>query len=268
MRICRMLFMLWCMTAATDAACAAEVIPALKAHAHNDYYHDRPLLDALAEGFCSVEADVFLIDGKLLVGHSKRELKPERTLEKLYLDPLRELVKKNGGRVYAKVPTVTLLVDIKSNGKETYDALHLILTRYSDLLTTVKDDKVVAGAVQIVVSGNRDFEAIAKSNPRFVGVDGRLSDLDSDRPAHLMPMISDNWRSHFKWRGDGEITAKEREKLALIVQKAHAAQRSVRLWATPESESLWAELLKADVDHINTDQLARLSRFLRESTKE
>ena len=268
MRICRMLFMLCCMTAATDAAGAAEVIPALKAHAHNDYYHDRPLLDALAEGFCSVEADVFLVDGKLLVGHSKRELKPERTLEKLYLDPLRELVKKNGGRVYAEVPTVTLLVDIKSNGKETYEALQQILTRYSGLLTSVKDDKVVAGAVQIVVSGNRDVETIAKSNPRFVGVDGRLSDLTSDRPAHLMPMISDNWRSHFKWRGDGEIPAKEREKLAQIVQKAHAAKRTVRLWATPESESLWGELLKADVDHINTDQLGRLSRFLRESTKE
>ncbi len=268
MRICRMLLTLCCLTAVTYVACAEEVIPAQKAHAHNDYYHDRPLLDALAEGFCSVEADVFLVDGKLLVGHSKRELKAERTLGKLYLDPLRDLVKKNGGRVFSKVPTVTLLVDIKSDGTETYATLHQVLSRYSDLLTTVKDRKVVPGAVQIVVSGNRDFETIAKSNPRFVGVDGRLSDLDSDRPAHLMPMISDNWRSHFKWRGEGEFSADERAKLADIVKKAHGAKRTVRLWATPESESLWAELLKADVDHINTDQLARLSKFLRESAKE
>ena len=34
--------------------------PLGQAHAHNDYYHKRPLLDALSHGFCSVEADVFL----------------------------------------------------------------------------------------------------------------------------------------------------------------------------------------------------------------
>ena len=37
--------------------------PLGQAHAHNDYYHKRPLLDALSHGFCSVEADVFLKNG-------------------------------------------------------------------------------------------------------------------------------------------------------------------------------------------------------------
>mgnify|MGYP006342449427 CR=1 FL=1 len=32
------------------------------------------------------------------MGHDARELKPERTLQKLYLDPLHERVKANGGR--------------------------------------------------------------------------------------------------------------------------------------------------------------------------
>ena len=41
---------------------ADDVIPRPQAHAHNDYYHTRPLLDALSHGFCSVEADVFLVD--------------------------------------------------------------------------------------------------------------------------------------------------------------------------------------------------------------
>ena len=31
-------------------------------HAHNDYLHSRPLLDALDQGFDSVEADVFLVN--------------------------------------------------------------------------------------------------------------------------------------------------------------------------------------------------------------
>src|SRR4051812_12734941 len=34
-----------------------------RAHAHNDYEHEHPLLDALEAGFASVEADVWLVDG-------------------------------------------------------------------------------------------------------------------------------------------------------------------------------------------------------------
>ena len=41
------------------------------AHAHNDYEHARPLLDALDCGFGSVEADIYLVDGALLVAHAR-----------------------------------------------------------------------------------------------------------------------------------------------------------------------------------------------------
>src|SRR5437773_10344211 len=99
---------------AARLAHAAPPAPLVHAHAHNDYEHKRPLLDALDHGFCSVEADVFLVEGDLLVGHTRKDLRPERTLEKLYLDPLRERVKANGGKVYAGGPTVFLLIDVKS----------------------------------------------------------------------------------------------------------------------------------------------------------
>src|SRR5262245_17162471 len=58
--------------------------PQTRLHAHNDYEHPRPLLDALDHGFCSIEADIFLVDGQLLVAHDRTSLSPERTLEKLY----------------------------------------------------------------------------------------------------------------------------------------------------------------------------------------
>ncbi|MEC4021166.1 hypothetical protein QMK28_34095, partial [Streptomyces sp. H27-D2] len=34
--------------------------PLRRAHAHNDFVHPRPLLDALSHGFASVEADIWL----------------------------------------------------------------------------------------------------------------------------------------------------------------------------------------------------------------
>ena len=95
--------MKWILPCLLFAACqsaAAEPKPLIRAHAHNDYYHKRPLLDALANSFCSVEADVFLKDGQLLVGHFSFELKKERSLETLYLAPLAKRVKANGGSVY------------------------------------------------------------------------------------------------------------------------------------------------------------------------
>src|SRR5437016_4155385 len=98
-------------TLAQDAGTLRETkspTPLIRAHAHNDYEHARPLLDALEHGFCSVEADIWLVDGKLLVAHDLDKVKPERTLQALYLDPLRERVRRNGGRVYRGGPVCSL----------------------------------------------------------------------------------------------------------------------------------------------------------------
>ncbi|MEO8823510.1 MAG: hypothetical protein ABI366_08030, partial [Ginsengibacter sp.] len=41
------------------------------AHAHNDYEHPIPFYTAWNAGFGSIEADVFPVNGILLVSHSK-----------------------------------------------------------------------------------------------------------------------------------------------------------------------------------------------------
>ena len=240
------------------------VVPLPQAHAHNDYRHDRPLLDALDRGFCSIEADVFLVDGRLLVGHDRSELRPERTLQVLYLDPLRERLRQHGGRVYPGGPTVTLLVDVKADGPKVYASLREVLASYKEMLCRVEEGKYHEGAVQVVISGDRPVMEISSDQVRYVGIDGRLSDLESTTPAHLIPLISDRWTSHFEWRGIGEFPEAERNKLRSIVQEAHAFGRRVRFWATPESPRVWQELLDAEVDHINTDQLDGLRAFLHE----
>ena len=244
------------------------VVPRPRAHAHNDYYHKRPLLDALSHGFCSVEADVYLIDGKLLVAHSKLELRRDKTLQKLYLDPLLERVRANTksgqkeGRVFANGPTFTLLIDFKVNGGEIYSKLQQVLPRYREMLTRVENGKHYPDAVTIVISGDRPRAQIAASKLRYVGIDGRLSDLSSAEPAHLLPLISDRWTSHFKWRGVGPMPADEKLKLKTLVDQSHARDRRVRFWATPENPAIWKELHSAGVDLINTDKLAELDDFL------
>ncbi|WP_299463402.1 phosphatidylinositol-specific phospholipase C/glycerophosphodiester phosphodiesterase family protein [uncultured Gimesia sp.] len=242
--------------------------PQFRAHAHNDYSHNCPLLDALQNGFWSVEADIFLVEGELLVGHSRSELSSERTLRKLYLTPLKEYFQENPRKADEKSPPFTLLVDIKADGEDVYPVLRNQLREYEGLLCTFKDGKSIRGLVQVVISGDRPIEMIETDNPCYTGIDGRLGDLDSEKPSHLMPLISDRWTSHFQYRGKGKMPEAERARLREIVEQAHVSGRRVRFWATPESEELWQELVNAGVDHINTDELERLSAFLMRQTNE
>ena len=129
-------------------------------------------------------------------------------------------------------------------------------------MTPGADRKQRSAPVAAIISGNRATQRIAADKTRLVGVDGRLSDLGTDLPAGLMPLISDNWRNHVAWSGTGPMPGSGRDKLRAIVEKAHRDGRRVRFWNTPENVALWAELYAAGVDLINTDDLAKLQRFL------
>lgn len=259
-----------CLTAAPLLA-ADDVQPLDKAHAHNDYEHDRPLLDALSHGFTGVEADIWLVDGALLVAHDADQVEPGRTLQSLYLDPLRERVKANGGMVYAsgQEEPITLLIDIKSDGPETYQALSSVLEEYSDILTVFRDGEMEPGAVTAVVSGNRPREMMQEQEVRYAGYDGRMSDLESATPASFMPLLSDNWTNVFDWTGEGDMPQDQRAKLDDIIATAHDNGWEVRFWATPdeagpERQAIWTQLEDAGVDLINTDDLSGLQEFLQE----
>ncbi|GAA0624057.1 glycerophosphodiester phosphodiesterase [Kribbella sandramycini] len=245
---------------------AVRALPA--AHAHNDYEHRRPLQDALARGFSSVEADVWLVDGELLVAHDLENVVPGRTLESLYLKPLAERVRANHGRVYRHGGDFQLLIDIKSDGPSTYAAIDKALSKYRGISTIFAHGRVFKGAVTSVISGNRPLDVLKAQKLRYAGYDGRLADLNSGMPASLMPLVSDNWTNHFTWTGTGPMPAAERAKLHTIVTTAHRAGYRLRFWATPDTrgaarEALWTELTTAGVDHLNTDDLHGLESFLR-----
>lgn len=254
-------------TAALGASGDTGPVPLQRAHAHNDYEHPRPLLDALEHGFTSVEADVHLVDGELLVAHDPEDLEEGRTLESLYLAPLRERARAHDGSVYPDGTPFTLLVDVKTDAEATYRVLHRQLRRYREILTTAERGAVRPKAVTAIVSGNRALELMQRQQLRFAFHDGRLSDLGSGAPASLIPLISDNWTVHFDWAGRGPMPDEERRKLHDIVATAHADGQRVRFWATPDMpigvrEAVWHELIAAEVDLVNTDDLAGLEAFL------
>lgn len=253
-------------TSSMASAARSSVQPLERAHAHNDYEHDRPLLDALDHGFTSAEADVWLVDGELYLGHDRPDL--DRTLRAEYLEPLAQRFRENGGAIHAKWrDSLRLLIDVKSEGTAAWPVIDRQLAAYPQLFSAFRQGRVHERAVTAVISGNRDVGAMQAATTRFSFYDGRMSDLGGPLSASLVPLISDNWTKFFTWQGVGAMPAGERAKLHEIVATAHANGQQVRFWATPDlalpnREALWRELVAADVDVLNTDDLAGLQRFL------
>jgi len=251
-------------TSISLAAKAAEPRPLLPfAFAHNDYLHDRPLLDALDLGFCAVEADIFVTNNVLLVGHDWRDLRPDRTLQKLYLDPLAARVRENGGKVQRGGPEFLLLIDIKTEAEPTYRVLKPVLERYRSMLTGFKAGEIHTNAIRVVLSGERPIAMVSNEVDRLAAIDGRIEDLDGHAPPSLIPLVSDNWTRLFKWRGSGEMADDEKARLRDFVARAHNQGRQLRLWATPDLPAAWKLQKEFGVDLVNTDHLSQLAVFFK-----
>lgn len=228
------------------------------AHAHNDYAHKRPLFDALENGFISIEADVHLKDGKLLVSHD-RPGSSAKTLEALYLRPLDSLRIKNLGWIYAQQSLpVLLLIDIKTSGEATFQQLLQILSLYEPCLTTPTRKR----AIQVLISGNRPVDLIQNDPKHLSSIDGRPEDLGKGFSPEMMPLISENYNKVMNWDGVGSPPPDELKKLKELASKVHGENKKFRLWAIPDHESTWALLLAAGVDLINTDKMRELNLFL------
>lgn len=161
----------------TDAT--RDVLP-IPCHSHNDYWRRIPLLEAIHWGCTSVEADVWLFDDDLFVGHAITALTRERTLRTLYIEPLLELLDsmntpgnfandtRNGIFDEDHDQSLVLLVDIKSDSNTAYRRLEEQLEplRKKDYLTYHDGKKLVQRPVTVVGTGSTPFNLIESSTKR------------------------------------------------------------------------------------------------------
>ena len=140
----------------------SDVTP-VPVHSHNDYTRDVPLYDALSTGCMSFEADVWLHGENLRVAHTDPgDSGP--TIQDLYINPLKALLdaqNPNGGNSKGLYPTnssqtAVLLVDFKSEGNSTWDAVIKALQPLKDAgyLSNYDGTKFVQGPITVVASGN------------------------------------------------------------------------------------------------------------------
>lgn len=245
----------------------AQILKFKGGHSHNDYAQKRPLFEAVEHGIVSVEADIYLRDGKLLVGHDEKDLTVERTLESLYLRPLLKL----NTNPNKKFSPIILMIDIKDKGEETYTELKKVLFSYRGILTRFVNNRMEQNSVTIIISGERPVEILRNETERYVFLDGRISDLENSENSNLFPLISDDWDKYFSWKGIGEISSEELGKLIEIVEACHLQNKMIRFWGIsnelPATNACWSILWKAGVDLIGCDCPSCLEQYLEKSAK-
>lgn len=173
-------------------------------HSHNDYWRRVPLYDALRWGCTGVEADVWLFDEDLFVGHSTYALTANKTFRSMYVDPLVEMLEyrnKNDGfsassdakqGVFQTEPsqTLVLLVDFKNDGRAIfpYVSSQLAVLREKGYLTYFDGTNTIEGPITVVATGNAPFDMIiANSTYRDIFFDAPLAQLYAPDPSVSSP---------------------------------------------------------------------------------
>lgn len=230
--------------------------PVVRGHSHNDYWRQRPLVEALEAGMCSIEADVFLVDGVLKVGHDLAEAKAGKSLAELYLDPLaqRELV---GGRLGDGWPEVTLLVDVKADGERVFVVLEEMVRKRANVFSTDNDLR----AVRVVVSGDRAVDLILGADEGWLALDGRRGDLGKGISSRRMPLVSESW-SWVGWNKNVDLPEENLVKARGFADSVRREGRTSRFWGVPDRPDFWGLMGRLGVDWINTDRPGELRRWV------
>jgi hypothetical protein len=246
-----------CPPVLADVDAGPALNPVLK-HAHNDYEHQRPLLDALDAKFESVEADVWLNGNDIGVSHTGAPYKG--SLQALYLDPLAARVAANGGSVYGDGKPFFLWLDLKQSDPKLLDLIASqvdlpFVTHFSEA------SDVTRAAVTVILTGEvQGKQSLAnRAAPRPFTRDSN-DYSPTDPPADgKWSAYAVSYSSFLKWDGHGTIPASEQRQLENLVNGAHLLGRTLRIYANPDTAEYWKAAKAAHVDFVGADDLTGLA---------
>lgn len=225
-----------------------------KLHSHNDYLQNVPFWEAFGAGAASIEVDVILREGKLMVAHEAESIKSELTLRSLYFEPIQKAVKLGMIEDF----DFHLLIDSKTEGYATLDAIVKDAAEFEELLFSAKNPN----GLKLIISGNRPKPEDYSTYPEWIFFDYQSKTLTSDLPWEKIGLVSLSFRQFSVWNGKGRIVQAEKTKLEEFITLVHSFQRPVRFWASPDSKSAWKAFYEMGVDYINTDQPAVAQAYL------
>jgi alkaline phosphatase len=249
----------WCLLLCISPTIWAQRAGSVKIHAHNDYEKPVPLMAALENRADFIEADIWLVDGKLMVAHDRKDINPARTLDSLYLNPIVRLFAQNGGRISSdRTYRPALVIDLKDKFDDIWPVLQARLAQNIDIFNPFSNPN----GIQVIISGSRPKVERMIDYPLFVQFDGRPTEIYDDETVRRVALISDSFYNYSRWDGNGDLPDADREKLKRMIRRAHDQNKMIRFWATPDNPNAWKQLRKLGVDVLNTDKVAECRKSL------
>jgi len=221
-------------------------------HSHNDYWRPLPFYSALAVGAVSVEADVWLYNNTLHVGHEQSALTPARTFDSLYIQPILDVLRrqnpnstfltsgptKNGVFDTASTQTLYLFVDVKTAGPTTWPAVVKALQplRAAGYLTTYNGTAVTPGPVTVIGTGNTPLDQVQPVQHRDYFYDAPIPYLTTtfaNITRAVSPIASTDFGAVFGNVRAETLNATQLATLEAQVAAAHAKGIMTRYWDQP-----------------------------------
>lgn len=223
-------------------------------HSHNDYEQETPFWTAYQNYAGSIEADIWAINGELYVAHNKRDIKKEKTLDAMYLQPIANIFKQNKGRAFKDCKkTFQLMIDLKDTP---YVLLNLLVKKLAPY-KNIFDKKINPNAVTIVISASDTI----LNYPDFIHFDGKIGKIYSPEQLQKIKMMSEDFANFSSWNGEEKMSRRETTKLKNIIGKIHLIGKKARFWNTGDNEIIWEQLLNLGVDFISTDKPEQFAAF-------
>ncbi len=256
-------------------------------HSHNDYWRDVPFWSALSVGCASIEADVWLVNDTLYVGHELAALSPARTLKSLYIDPIMSVLNrtnpetafysgsssttKNGLYDTASGQTVALFIDLKTPGATTFpvviDALQPL--RDAGYLTTFNGTAVTNGPITVIGTGNTPLDQVEGVSPRDYFYDANLALLSTELTnitAEVSPIASAQFSKYIGAINGSDFNQTQLQTLREHISYAESKGIMGRYWDTPAwpistRNAVWRTLITEGVGLLNADDLPEAAGF-------
>ncbi len=220
-------------------------------HSHNDYNRTAPFWEAYSQHCQSIEADVFLHNGEILVGHEVEDLKPENSFLRLYVDPIVRTFRANGGKMWAgSQDRLMLLVELKSATEPTLTEVIEQLEEFPDVFCSPE-------GVKVAITGNTPSKEHFRDYPEWVGFDGDIRETYTWAQLERVALVSNSFRMFAKkWNGKGRMIDPELNAVKDAIAKVHSWGKPIRFWEAPEGTTAYFTFWKLGVDIINTDKPA------------
>jgi len=253
-------------------------------HSHNDYWRDVPFYSAISVGAISTEADVWLYNSTLYIGHEVSALTPNRTFSSLYIQPILSVLRAqnpNSAFVNGKTTngvfdtssgqTLYLFVDVKTDGEATWPAVVEALEplRSAGYLSTVVNGTFTSGPVTVIGTGNTPLSLVQPLSSRDYFWDAPIPTLNStfsNITSLVSPIASTDFAANFGSVLGTSLSATQLQLLRDQVQVAHGKGIMLRYWDQPgwpisTRNGIWRQLRTEGVDLINADDVVGAAGF-------